>query len=325
MKKILTTLSIAAILALGIGGLAACSGNSENNFNNLESDTEVFGFSAASAGMIISAMNESADGQTASLANSAITAAGTTVTDEQTINELNSYMALVENLLGSGGYTFTESTSDNADYSVKLTISCGTLSGDNFQYVMYYNQTLVNEKTDYDKGETETEQVYTIEGLLYIDGTSYPLSGRKTTSTESGLFESETETEHELTVTLSQTSYMKVEQETSEEDGETEQEYKYSIYENGILTESCSFEYEQEKDETEIEMKQSIRNESGVMETQTFYFEKETQLGKEVIKIKVGNNSSTAVYTVSIETDENGNSTYVYTLNNGTTYSRNRG
>ncbi|MCD8041351.1 MAG: hypothetical protein LUF82_07535 [Clostridia bacterium] len=327
MKKILATLSIAAIMALGIGGLAACSGNnSQKGFASLDTDTEVYGFSAASAAMIISSMNgsQTAEAQTANLAKNQLTA-GTTVTDEETINTLNSYMTLVENLLGSGGYTFTEGTSDNSNYAVKLTISCGNLSGENFEYVMYYNETLVSEITEKDGTETETEQIYSVEGLIYIDGISYSLNGRKQTSTESDLFSTETETEHQLTITLSETSYMKVEQEVSEEDGESEQEYKYSIYENNVLTESCSFEYEQEKGETEIEMKQSTRNANGVLETQTFYFEKETEYGKEVIKIKVGSNTSAATYTVSIETDESGNCYYVYTLNNGNTYNKNRG
>ncbi|MCD8371818.1 MAG: hypothetical protein LUD27_00760 [Clostridia bacterium] len=321
MKKILTTLSIAAIMALGIGGLAACSSNNSNNFANFESDTEVFGFSAASAGMIISAMNETetAGEATASLSKAAVSTA-TTVTDEETINTLNSYMTLVENLLGSGGYTFDSETSDNENYEVKLTISCGGLTGENTEYVMYYNETLLNTKTDYDEGETETEEIYKIEGILVLGEASYPLEGIKETSTESSLFKTETETEHQLTVTLSETSYMKVEQEISEEDGESEQEYKYSIYENGVRTESCSFEYEQEKDETEIEMTYTS---GGV--TQVFCFEKETELGKEVIKIKVGSNSSSATYTVSIETDANGNSYYVYTLKNGNSYNKYRG
>ena len=335
MKKILTTLSIAALLALGIGGLAACSdNNNQNGFDALTTDTEIFGFSAASAGMIISSMNETqtAEAQNVSFAKSyaktyAETTADTTTTattDTQTVDELNDYMTLVENLLGSGGYNFTENTSDNPDYEIKLTVSCSAITG-SFEYVMYYNETLVSETTEQDKGETETEQVYKIEGVLMIDETSYPLSGVKETSTEVENGETETETERKLTVTLSDTSKIIVKQETSRETGEYEQEYTYSVYENNILTKSCAFSYEQETDETEIEMVYKTLNASGTLDTQIFFFEKETEHGKEVIKIKVGSNTSAATYTVSIETDEDGNNYYTYTLQDGSAYNKKRG
>ena len=58
MKKLLTALVLTLALALALG-IAACSSDKGGNgkFDDLDSTESVYGFSAASAGMIISSMN----------------------------------------------------------------------------------------------------------------------------------------------------------------------------------------------------------------------------------------------------------------------------
>ena len=52
MKKLLITLALAAVLALGAIGFTACDGNGES-----KAAEQAYGFSAATAGAILSAAN----------------------------------------------------------------------------------------------------------------------------------------------------------------------------------------------------------------------------------------------------------------------------
>ena len=166
MKKIVTLLIIAALAAALCISLVACDdsgsgkrpggGGSFNpggngSFGELDTSEEIYGFSAASAGMLISAMN---DGSAASLATSAadatapdatapdtdpdagVTEPDTGVTEPVTpvvdpvTEELDGYMALVESLLSDGGFTVTTEASDRADYDVKSVITYRDMHGD---------------------------------------------------------------------------------------------------------------------------------------------------------------------------------------------------
>ena len=103
---------------------------------------------------------------------------------------------------------------------------------------------------------------------------------------------------------MSDTRTMVVTQEQESEWDEREEEYAYTIRENGRIVERCSFSFEQEEGETEIEL---LLTKDG--QTQTFYFEQE---GRRGIRIYVGSRQGGTAYTVRVETDEAGNSYYVY-------------
>ncbi len=253
-----------------------------------ESAAEAFGFSAASAGMLISAM---ADG-------AAVTAADT-VQDGVTA-ELDNYMALVESILSDGGFNAVAEESDRAEYAVKTVVSYRDMDGSTLSYVMYYNETL---RPDYDDDRDENEQDFSIEGVMVIDGTDYAIRGVRSTESEPG----ETEDETEFVVTLSATSRMVVEYGTETEGSESEREYNYSLYENNRLVERSTFEYESERGETEIEM---TYRKDGV--TRVFFFDKELVRGEEVIRIRVGSAQSSDAYYVHIVTDADGGTHYEY-------------
>ena len=100
MKKIFTILVLTAALALSVAGLAGCDFDGVRNVadpSELQSDEQIFGFSAASAATVISAMNGGAAAETAAAKKLAL--ANGEVTDEALIGELNGYMMLVESLL----------------------------------------------------------------------------------------------------------------------------------------------------------------------------------------------------------------------------------
>lgn len=374
-------LSLAITLSFG---LAACNnqpskGGSANGgngkFNELKTTESVYGFSAASAGMIISSMN--AAGTTAQTAravqnlrpvqiaqtsrsvgltsvshasaprvsatnlcsaahvcavpvNSSADDAenapveetpdtsetpdvsvpetpetpekpGEQPSDSPETAELDRYMALVESLLSDGGFDFSSQTSDREEYAEKTVISYKDMSGDAHDYVMYFNQTLTKSETDESDGETEEN--YSIKGVMVIDGADYEIRGERKNESEEG----ESETETEFVVILGENRYIRVEQSVETEDGESEQEYCYSVYENGKLVERSEFSYETEENETELKMT-SFKD----GKTQVLYFEREIENGEEVIEIHVGDGKHGKGYIVHIEKDENGDNRYSF-------------
>ena len=347
MKKIITVLALLLCLALS-AGVAACSdagkgpgggSSSGGKFDQLDTTESVYGFSAASAGMLISSMN---GGSAAALATAkgyalplsaqaAQTEPGTENTgnggqtgtgenggqagaadDAQQIEaELDAYMALVESLLSDGGFQVQEGASDREGYETKMVVAYRDLKGSALQYELHYNSIARQDKDDRDdddddfddRFENETEEEYGIEGVMVIDGADYAIRGERETESEGG----ETESETSFRVTLSDASYMLVEQSYESERNETEQEYSYSVYENGSLTERSSFEYEEENGETELKMTSRKGGESSV-----FYFERETVRGEEVIRIRVGSGGAAQSYYVRVQTDADGNKNYVY-------------
>ena len=388
MKKIFTAMALSLAITLSFG-LAACNnqpsgGGSANGgngkFNELNTTESVYGFSAASAGMIISSMN--AAGTTAQTAravrnsqpvqiaqtpqsvgltsvshasaprvsatnlcsvahvcavpvNSSADDAenapveetpdtsetpdvsvpetpdvsvpetpekpGEQPSDSPETAELDRYMALVESLLSDGGFDFSSQTSDREEYAEKTVISYKDMSGDAHDYVMYFNQTLTKSETDESDGETEEN--YSIKGVMVIDGADYEIRGERKNESEEG----ESETETEFVVILGENRYIRVEQSVETEDGESEQEYCYSVYENGKLVERSEFSYETEENETELKMT-SFKD----GKTQVLYFEREIEKGEEVIEIHVGDGKHGKGYIVHIEKDENGDNRYSF-------------
>ena len=383
MKKVFTAMALSLAITLSFG-LAACNnqpskGGSANGgngkFNELNTTESVYGFSAASAGMIISSMNEAGTTaqtvqilQPAQIAQASQSVGLTSVSHasaprvsatnlcsaahvctvpvnssegdaenapvEETPDtsetpdvsvpetpetpetpekpgeqpsvspetaELDRYMALVESLLSDGGFDFSSQTSDREGYAEKTVISYKDMSGDAHDYVMYFNQTLTKSETDESDGETEEN--YSIKGVMVIDGADYEIRGERKNESEEGESESETE----FVVILDENRYIRVEQSVETEDGESEQEYCYSVYENGKLVERSAFSYETEENETELKMT-SFKD----GKTQVLYFEREIENGEEVIEIHVGDGKHGKGYIVHIEKDENGDNRYSF-------------
>lgn len=312
ITKIFAGMAAFAVLAAG-AALAGCSSNNTVGFEDKVTGASgaegAYGFSAATAGMVISGMN----GGSAAGAMAAASRAVSEVTDEQTIATLNEYMMLVESLLSDGNFEVSSGANDNeayAQYELKMTVAYYDINGEKLQYETYYNQELTGSHTDYDDDdwdEQEVTDIYSIEGVMIIDGAPYAMEGRFVSETEGR----ESENTHTFTVLLDESgaNRLTVTQESENEDDESENEYVYSLYSGGKLAERTTFEYESERRETEIAM--SVYNAQTGMRS-AFEFEKESERGKEIIKIKVADNGSAQEYIVRVETDENGNSHYVY-------------
>lgn len=313
MKKLLTVLALTSSLALALG-VSACSSGDKALSGGMPDGSapaeSVYGFSAASAGMLISAM----DGGTAASAMSFVSAAENSepaaepsaqTGEADDLSRLDGYMTLVESLISDGGFGVNVENSDREGYSEKMTITYRDMSGAAHQYTMYYNQFAVSddEDDDDDRFDDEQEEDYAISGVLAVDGTDYAVYGERSSESERGEEESETE----FRVDLGENRYMYVEQSYELDGNETEQEYEYSLRENGKVTERSTFSYETEGGETELKMTSYKDGKS-----ETFYFERENYRGKESVFVRIGNGQDSQGYIVDKVTDENGTH-YVYT------------
>lgn len=332
MKKALTVLGLAGALALSLG-LAACGNNGTgtggDKFEDLTTAESVYGFSAASAGMLISAM-EGGEAQSFAASyrggyeggfgegnfGSNESAGGTQQGDMQQgagqadFSELDGYMALIESLLSDGGFGVREGASEREGYEYTMVVTWRDLAGEKLEYTMHYNRLFTrsdrDDRDDWDDWdeiwEDEYEEEYALEGVLVVDGQDYPVRGTRSVEEEGNESESETE----LRVDLGGRT-MLVEQESESEGREQEQEYVYSVYEGRRLVERSAFSYEQEEGETEIKM---LTVKDGV--TQAFYFERERVRGQERVLLRVGSGRDAKTYIVRAHTGADGQTSYTY-------------
>lgn len=313
MKKALTILALSLALVLAVG-LVACNaptggGNVNGKFDALNTTESVYGFSAASAGMVISSMNGAQtacevataadDDDDDEVDNAPANGAEDVVIDTA---QLDQYMALVESLLSDGNFDIKSQTSDRDGFEEKMIVSYKDLSGNTLNYIMYYNQVLTDSETDDEDGEVEEK--FSIDGVMVIDEKDYVVHGERKIETEQG----ESENETEFVVTLDNNRTLRVKQSLEIEDDETEQKYSYSLYDGETLVERSTFSYESEQGETELKMSTFKDG-----KTQVVYFEKELKGDKEVIEIHIGKGKAGKGYIVNVNVDENGNKSYTYT------------
>lgn len=311
MKKLLAAMTSTLALTLTLG-LGACKGGTDfgtdGKFGQLTTES-VYGFSAASAGMLISAMNDGGTAKTAPAAAMSVRLTADSGNAGLDTSELDRYMGLVESLLSDGGFSIVSQTSDRAEYTEKTVVSYQDMEGNRLQYMMYYNQIQIpgdddDDDDDWDDwDEEETEENYAIEGIMVIEGQEYAIHGEREIETERDEMQAETK----FRVTLGENRYMLVEQELESERNESEQSYSYSVIENNRVVERSTFSYETEDGETELEM---ACYKDG--KTDRFSFKRETEYGRERIRLYVGSGKDRQRYTVRIETDADGNHKYVY-------------
>lgn len=309
MKKLFAVLAASAALTLSVG-LAACSskkdsGGNNGKFGELNTTQSVYGFSAASAGMLVSSMKGGSSAQLAAAKSAPYARSASAFAEGENVNteELNRYMALVESLLSDGNFNFVTENSDREGYETKMVVSYLDLQGNTLSYVMHYNQILTDSETD----GNGYEENYAIEGVMVIDGADYQMRGESKNEKD----DDESESKTRLEVTLDATRRINVEQNYEAEDDEAEQEYSYSLFDNNTLVERSTFSYETEQDETELKMT-TLKD----GKTQVLYFEKEIENGETVIEIHIGDGIGGNGYVVNIVQDENGGARYEYTPTN---------
>ena len=278
----------------GLGRQPFTDGIGGNKFGDITTAEEFYAYGAASVGALLSSQDSA--GATQSVAATRVAPSGTvqrfseaytkpsfaqtdgvSAIGEEELATVNRYMSLVEGLL-SRSEIKGEAIQAGYGYEYGMSVTYGDLLGDSITYNMYYDRVLVGQETDGD----ESEQLYSIRGVLEVDGVSYPVEGRM--SSESEEDESESELYFRAYTSGDARSYIEVcnESESEAEDGgESEQAYVYAIYLNGIKTESMRVEYETEDGETQLNM---VITRGGI--TENLYFSERVGEDGRVISVQ---------------------------------------
>lgn len=247
---------------------------SGNKFADITDADSFYAYGAASIGTILSSEKSATPALQKVRAMSAVVRKNSS----EQIDTINKYMALVESLLSDGAIT-GEGIAGEMGYTYGMTVSYTDLLGDSVSYVMYYDKVFLEGETEDD----ETEESYSLSGILVIEDTAYPVEGSYETEFSEG--ETENELYFKAFTDTEKNSYIEVEQETEteEDDGEaeTEKEYVYSVYSKNKLIEKTEVKYEKEDDELELKMTVSKDGKK-----EELIFNDETEDGERVLFVR---------------------------------------
>lgn len=295
IKKASIIIASVLLVAMSITLLAACNKAKVTPPAGKPTATQLYGFTAASAGAILQSFN-------AGNSNAAAAAEGQTEPAEQPadpaqdqINAVKDYMSMVENFLGDNPLSVTEAASDNAEYTNMLVVKNSDLSGNKYEYILYYNESDVTVEEEEDGVEIESR----IEGIMILNGVNYTVDGQKEIEGD--------EFEIAFTAKIDENNYVKIKQEIEAD----EQKFVYEVFENGKKVSKFEIEIEDETDETEVEMK--VETADG---TEIFKFKKEVENNKTVIKIVIQKGNERTELKVHIETKEDGTEVYKFMQGN---------
>lgn len=276
-----------------------------------------YAYGAASVGAILSSGEGSASSSPhAVTADAAVAAAevypvAAADADAVQVEILNKYLSLVESLLGGSGIT-GESVAPAEGYEFGMRVTRVDLLGGHDSYELYYNKKFLGSETDGD----ETEENYSITGVLVTDGGTYRVSG--TYQTESEEDERESELFFRAYTDDGADSYIefKQSQESEHDDGdpETGAEYVYTVVTDGVRRERTVVKYEGEADETELSMviDRYDADDSPISREQLF-FEDETEDGARVIVVRGTLDGEAVAFRIYVRGDG-----YDYVFSDGT-------
>lgn len=294
-KNIAITVVLTLIIALSATLTACLTDNpagSGGTIGNYTSNSDLVAMSATSSALILDEMQKNT--ALAAVLNKDNSLEGQQLTEEE-IEEVKAQLAVLENYMGENAIKVEQTAPAEDDeyygvYEIKMTVSTKNLEGETQNYTMYFNQTEKSNHASVDKDghkdenkwEYETEQNFTLEGIVISGENVYTMNGKKQVETETEGLETESETSYTMTVRGENGEYIIFEQSYEEEDGESEQQYEYKIYNNRELVKRFELEFETENNKQEIEMK-SYEN------GQVFQckYEKKTRNGKDYIEAEV--------------------------------------
>ena len=247
-----------------------------------------YAYGAASVGAILSSGEGSASSSPhAVTADAAVAAAEVypvAAADAAQVEILNKYLSLVESLLGGSGIT-GESVAPAEGYEFGMRVTRVDLLGGHDSYELYYNKRFLGSETDGD----ETEENYSITGVLVTDGGTYRVSGTYQTESEEDGRESELFFRADTGDGADSYIEFRQSQESEHDDGdpETEAEYVYTVVTDGVRRERTVVEYEGEADETELSMVIDRYDADGSrISREQLFFEDETEDGARVIVVR---------------------------------------
>lgn len=274
-----------------------------------------YAYGAASVGAILSSGEGSASSSPhAVTADAAVAAAEVypvAAADAAQVEILNKYLSLVESLLGGSGIT-GESIAPAEGYEFGMRVTRVDLLGGHDSYELYYKKIFLGSETDGD----ETEENYSITGVLVTDGGTYRVSGTYQTESEEDGRESELFFRAYTGDGADSYIEFRQSQESEHDDGdpETEAEYVYTVVTDGVRRERTVVEYEGETDETELSMVIDRYDADGSrISREQLFFEDETEDGARVIVVRGTLDGEAVAFRIYVRGDG-----YDYVFSDGT-------
>ncbi len=317
-KKIIIALTVICLGAAA--AFAACSALGGND--NALSANDAYGMGAVSAVRILgSEMGGKAvktlSAVTKNAAETATTEAAADASSEAEVKaqaeKFNEYFAALDGFLGEDVVSTT--TQPNTDpaypYDTKMTVKGRDFDGNPVEYIMYYTETLV--RTEYDDGEEE--KIFSLTGVMKVDGEDYTLEGSRTEETERD--ESENELKIRAYASADRTTYVEMEQEYSEEDGEKETEYVYTVYKDGRQVEQTAVEFGTEREHGGVETEYEIEFRSGTGRGR-YEVERFVKNGQTEMTVKYDINGKRGQFVIREITAADGTKQYEYTFADST-------
>lgn len=318
-KTFLAVVAVFVIVALFIcifiplwlrGGSPAGDIIAGNKFDSITDADSFYAYGAASVGSILSS-SEGTGGAASASACAVSAAESSSPSYDAQVETLNKYLSMVESLLGDGAITGATYEEDG-EYAYRMTVTASDLLGGTSSYTLYYNKTFVGSSVEDD----EFKENYSLDGVLIVEGVSYPVTGNYETETE----EDEQESELYFRAYTDDTgrSYIEVRQEyeSEDEDGgsETEVEYVYTVVQDGKVKEKAVVEYEQEDGELELVM--TITRDGN---RETLVFEDESENGRRVIAVRGTLNGERVSFRIYVSDGE-----YDYVFDDGSHFEGDR-
>lgn len=321
-KFIIAIVAIVAVAAIVFVGCAG--GNKGNNTLTLNKTSDVLSMSVVSSANILSGIASGAV-TAPKIANAAevVTTASKDVTDAE-IEEIHKQIQIFETFIGSDPINVKSEVSEKVEFVNKITMTLKDITGKSATYILYYNETIVggvatvsdNDKNhdedtddvddDDDVNEMDSEQEFTLTGIMIFDEKEYQIVGEK--ELEDG------EYEMNIKASIDEKNYILISQEV--EGGEIE--LSYQIWTDGVKSSTFALELENENGDVSVKMK-SVEDGQKVVRT----FSKETEKNKTFIKIHQMEGKRQYMAKVMITVDPTtGEEVYKYMMPNGKTFDK---
>lgn len=259
-KKILLSLVVVLAISAMVVALVAC--NPDKNTDDtakVGSNAYTIGYSAASAAAMMNTQ------QSATAASSAHNDNGfgfshsgeITAQSSEMLQKIAEQVKSIEEFIDRSSVQIKEEISDRTDFSHKMVVTANSaLTGENDTYTLYYNTKLVasESETDDDSLDIETEEEYTVSGIVVNGDNEFAISGGMEIESEGN----ENEQEFHMTAYLGDLR-LELQQEFSTEGNEIEEELIYTFYgPNDTKIFSFSVEFETDEDGEELVVKSDL-------------------------------------------------------------------
>ena len=253
-KKIL--LSLVAVLAISamVVALVACDPDNKNDDTaKVGSNAYTIGYSAASAAAMMNAQQSATASAAAQNGNSfGFTHRGEiTAESSEMLQEIAQQIKAIEEFIDRSSVQIKEEVSDRTDFTHKMVITANSaLTGENDTYTLYYNTKLVasETETDDDTLDIETEEEYTLQGILVNGEEEFTVSGEMEIESEGD----ENGQEFSMVASDSFGNQIRFSQEFSTEGNEIEEELNYEFWVLGVKVYAFSVEFETDEDGEEL-------------------------------------------------------------------------